>query len=558
MEDRPWFKFYDPGVPHTLAPYPDCTLLDVVGETVRQHPEQRLLIFKGASMTYGEVARLSDALAAALAAQGVHKGDRVATLLPNCPQMVIVQLAAWKLGCIVAPMNALYTERELEQTLNEVGATTVVVLTPFYNKVKSMQARTTLRRVIATNIKEYIPAHLRVLFTLLKEKKEGHRITLHAEDQWLGDLLRRYAGQAVKASISPQDPALLLFTGGTTGSAKAALGTHRSLYIAAAQLNAYASTVMKDWQDTAMVVVPMFHVYGNVCLLGTCLYGRYVMALVANPRDLDDLLDTIQHVHPAMFHAVPTLFNALLQHPRVKAGKIDFKSIKVCYSAAAPLLTETKRRFEELTGGWMLDGYALTESMMAAVICPIHAQYKPGSTGIPLPDVDVKIVDADTGDKRLSPDEVGEICLQAPQLMAGYWQHPEETQIALRDGWLYTGDLGYLDRDGYLFIIDRKKDLIKPGGFQVWPREVEEVVLTHPAVAEVSVAGVPDDYQGEAVKAWIVLRPGERVTVEEIHAFCKERLVGYKVPRYVEFRATLPKTMVGKVLRRELKAEKQQ
>jgi long-chain acyl-CoA synthetase len=221
-----------------------------------------------------------------------------------------------------------------------------------------------------------------------------------------------------------------------------------------------------------------------------------------------------------------------------------------------PLLAETKRRFEELTGGWMLDGYALTESMMAAVICPIHAPYKPGSTGIPLPDVDVKIVDADTGEKTLPPDEVGEICLQAPQLMTGYWQHPEETQIALRDGWLYTGDLGYLDRDGYLFIVDRKKDLIKPGGFQVWPREVEEIVLTRPAVAEVSVAGVPDDYQGEAVKAWVVLRPGAQATGEEIRAFCKERQVGYKVPRYVEFRAALPKTMVGKVLRRELKAEK--
>jgi long-chain acyl-CoA synthetase len=443
LEDRPWFKFYDPGVPHTLEPYPDYTLLDVVDETVRRHPEQHLLIFKGASMTYGEVARLSDALAVALAAQGVQKGDRLATLLPNCPQMVIVQLAAWRLGCIVAPINALYTERELEQSLNEVGATTVVVLTPFYYKVKSIQPRTTIRRIIATNIKEYIPAHLRVLFTLLKEKKEGHRITLQPGDHWLGDLLRRHAGQAVKTSTSPQDPALLLFTGGTTGSPKAALGTHRSLYIAAAQLHAYASTVLKDWQDTAMVVVPLFHVYGNVCLLGTCLYGRYVMAMVANPRDLDDLLDTIQHVHPAMFHAVPTLFNSLLQHPRGKAGKIDSKSIKVCYSAVAPLLAETKRRFEELTGG-----------------------------------------------------------------------------------------------------------------FQVWPREVEEVVLTHPAVAEVSVAGVPDEHQGEAVKAWIVLRPGAQVTVEEIRAFCKERLVGYKVPRFVEFRAALPKTMVGKVLRRELKAEK--
>jgi long-chain acyl-CoA synthetase len=246
------------------------------------------------------------------------------------------------------------------------------------------------------------------------------------------------------------------------------------------------------------------------------------------------------------------LFIALLNHPAVKAGKVDIKSMKICWSGAAPLMAETKHRFETLTGGWLLEAYGMTETMLAAVVCPVHGKYKEGSTGLPLPDVDVKIVDVETGECELGSGQVGEVIIQSPQIMVGYWERPTETHNMIRNGWVYTGDLGYLDEDGYLFIVDRKKDLIKPGGFQVWPREVEEVIATHPAVAEVSVAGVPDSYQGEAVKAWIVSRAGQQVTAEDIRAYCRDKLAAYKVPRSVEFRDTLPKTMVGKVLRREL------
>jgi len=231
---------------------------------------------------------------------------------------------------------------------------------------------------------------------------------------------------------------------------------------------------------------------------------------------------------------------------------VDFKSFKVCYAAAAPLLAETKRRFEALTGGSLLEAYGMTETMLAAVVCPMHGTYKEGSVGLPLPDVDVRIVDVDTGEQTLAPGQPGEITISAPQIMVGYWERPDETAAMIRDGWVYTGDLGYLDEDGYLFIVDRKKDLIKPSGFQVWPREVEEVIAAHPAVAEVSVAGVPDDYQGEAVKAWVVLRAGKQLTSDELRAYCRERLAGYKVPKTVEFRDSLPKSMVGKVLRRVL------
>lgn len=554
MEDKPWFKHYDPAMPRTLHPYPACTLLDVVKETVRERPNHTAWIFKGARVTYAEMERLSDAFGAALVAQGVQKGDRVALLIPNSPQAIIGQLGAWKAGAIVAPINPLYTERELEYSLNEIGAETIVVLTSFYAKVKAIQARTRLRRVIATNIKEYLPPALRLLFTLAKEKKEGHRIVLQPGDLWMGDLMKKHANDQPGVSVGPQDRAILLFSGGTTGTPKAALGTHQALIQVTMQMRAYARTGLNDWDDTLTLVMPLFHIYGNTAMT-TSLMARWPMAIVPNPRDIDDLLATIEKARPAMLHGVPTLFIAMLNHPKVQAGKVDMTSLKICYSAAAPLMAETKRRFEALTGGRLLDAYAMTETMLAAAVCPVNAPYKEGSVGIPLPDVEVRIVDADLGEQDLQPGEVGEIIIRAPQIMVGYWERPTETANMIRDGWVYTGDLGYMDEDGYLFIVDRKKDLIKPGGFQVWPREIEEIIASHPAVAEVSVAGVPDEYQGEVGKAWIVLRAGEQVTADQIKAYCRERLAGYKVPKHIEFRDSLPKTMVGKVLRRELVAE---
>jgi long-chain acyl-CoA synthetase len=557
--DKPWFKSYDPGLPQTLHPYPERTLLEVIAETARQRPEHTALIFKGRCLSYAELEQASDALAAALAGLGVQKGERVALVLPNSPQAVIGQVGAWKAGAIVAPLNALYTERELEYSLNEIRAETVLVMTPFYHKIKALQPWTQVRRVIATNIKEYLSPALRLLFTVAKEKKEGHRVSLEAGDYWLGDLLRQQRGTPrPPVTVSPQDPAILLFSGGTTGTPKAALGTHQALLTSALQLHAYARSVLADWDDVLTLVMPTFHVYGNMAM--NCSFvGRWPMAVVPNPRDIDDLVATIRRVRPACLHGVPTLFIALLNHPDVQSGKAGIDSMKICWSAAAPLLAETKQRFEALTGGWLLEAYAMTETMLAAACCPIHGTYKEGSVGVPLPDVDMCIVDVDRGEQELPPGQVGEVIVCAPQIMAGYWERPTETQNMIREWpqgsgrrWIYTGDLGYLDEDGYLFIVDRKKDLIKPSGFQVWPREVEEVIATHPAVAEVSVAGVPDERQGEAVKAWIVLHANHQATADEIRAYCRERLASYKVPKQVEFRDSLPKTMVGKVLRREL------
>ncbi|MDD3826756.1 MAG: AMP-binding protein [Anaerolineae bacterium] len=562
MDDKPWFKSYDPGLPHTLHPYPECTLLDTIADTVSQRPDHTALIFKGQRMSYGELERLSDTFAAALAGLGVRKGDRVAIVAPNSPQAILGQVGAWKAGAIVAPLNALYTERELEYSLNEIRAETVLVLTPFYEKIKAIQPRTQVRRIIATNIKEYLSPVLRLLFTLAKEKKEGHRVHLQPGDRWLGDLLQEYRGEVrPPVTVAPQDPAILLFSGGTTGTPKAALGTHHALVMSGMQLCAYARTVLADWDDILTLVMPLFHVYGNMAMNCSFL-ARWPMAVVPNPRDIDDLVDTIRKVRPACLHGVPTLFIALINHPDVQSGKAGIDSMKLCWSAAAPLMAETKQRFEQLTGGWLLEAYAMTETMLAAACCPVHGTFKEGSVGCPLPDVDMRIVDVDSGDRELAHGELGEIVIQAPQIMAGYWERPTETLNMVRDcpalgpgRWVYTGDLGIIDDDGYVFIVDRKKDLIKPGGFQVWPREVEEIIATHPAVAEVSVAGVPDERQGERVKAWVVLHPGHQVSVDEIRAYCRERLTPYKVPKEIEFREGLPKTMVGKVLRRELVKE---
>ncbi len=561
MEKTPWFKHYDEGVPRTLRPYPERTLLDYIADSAREHPDHPAILFKGLRVTYGQLERLSDAFAVALAGLGVKKGDRVALLLPNSPQFIIAEVGAWKAGATVFPLNPIYTESELEGPLNNCAPETIITLTLFYNRVKSIQPNTKLKRVIASNIKDFLPPILRFLFTLVKEKKEGHRIHLQPGDFWFSDLLKTTGSETKpRVSVSPDDPAIILLSGGTTGTPKGAVGTHRSLVSSGLQLGSWVKNLKSESQDIIMLPLPLFHVYANAGIQCEAFVGGNTLSLPPNPRDITDVLHAIRKDRPTFFVSVPTLFIALLNHPDVKAGKVDFKSIKLCISGAAPLMAETKKSFEELTGGRILEGYSLTEAMMACTVNPALGAKKIGSIGMPLPDVEARIVDPDSGDKILPTGEVGEILLRAPQLMQGYWQNPEETAGVLRvhgEGgpWLHTGDLGYMDEDGYIFIVDRKKDVIKPSGFQVWPREVEEVISSHPAVLEVGVAGVPDDYQGEAVKAWVVLRSGQKATIDEIRQFCRQKLAPYKVPKHIEFREGLPKSMVGKVLRRLLAQE---
>jgi long-chain acyl-CoA synthetase len=558
----PWLAHYDANVPATLAPYPDRTLVDYVAEAARTQPDKPALLFKGATTTYGELERASDACAAAFAALGITRGDRVGLLLPNCPQFFIAQFGAWKLGAIVAPLNPIYTEHELEGPIREHGIETLVTLTRFYERVKHVQPRTGLRRVIATNIKEHFPPILRLLFTLFREKREGDRIALAPGDHDFARLVRENRGRRVeRASLSPGNPAVILMSGGTTGTPKGVVGTHGAYVIAGVQIRRWNEAALGGRDDVLFLPLPMFHVYGNVGVQALAFLTGAAIALVPNPRDLPDLVATVRRVKPTFFNGVPTLYIGLLNHPDVQSGKVDFKSIRICFSGAAPLLADTKTRFEAITGGRIVEGYSLTEAMMALCVNPVKGPNKLGSVGMPLPDVTVRIFDGDQGTRELPLNEVGEVTISAPQLMVEYWNQPEETANVLRDHaeggatrrFLHTGDLGYLDEDGYLFIVDRKKDLIKTSGYQVWPRKIEEAIAAHPAVAEVGVAGIPDATKGEVVKAWVVLRQGQTVSEAELRAFCRETLAPYKVPAKVEFRAELPKTMVGKVLRRKLR-----
>ena len=553
MRAKPWIRHYDKGVPHTLHPYPEETLVDVVRRSAEEQPQHSAMYFKGVSLSYRELDRQSDALAGALLSLGLGIGDRVALIMPNSPQMIISELGIWKAGAIAVPMNPLYTVIELEHALNECGAETVIVLTPFYEKIKRVQTVSRLKRVIATTIKEYLSPINNILFTLLKEKKDGHRVKLHQGDHWMSALLAAQAGvKFLPVPIRHDDPAIFLFSGGTTGNPKCVVISHQGLVMTGMQIASWFSVILEKGKDVILLNMPLFHVYAQVGIMTAALIERYPLGLVPNPRDLDDLLHTIKTLKPAVLPGVPTLFTALINHPRVKRDSSILKSLKLSVSGAAPLMLETKRRFEELTGGRIIDAYSLTESALASVFTPILGTYKHGSVGIPVPDVEVRIVDPETGLDDLVDQEVGEIIMRAPQIMKEYWQNPMETALVLRGGWLYTGDLGYLDEDGYLFIVDRKKDVIKPGGFQVWPRDVEEAIAAHPAVLEVGVAGVPDTYQGEAVKAWVVLRPGHELTVDELREHCRQDLAAYKVPKHVEFTTVLPKSTIGKVLRRKL------
>jgi long-chain acyl-CoA synthetase len=558
----PWLAHYDRDVPATLAPYPDRTILDYVSDYARLRPHARALIFKGRTLSYGDLDAQSDAFAAALADSGVAEGDRVALLLPNCPQFVIAELAAWKLGAIVAPLNPIYTEHELEGPIREHGIETIVTLTRFYERVKRLQPRTGLRRVIATNIKEYFPPLLRLLFTIARERRERDNVTAVPPDRDFATMVEQYRGlRPDRVAITPDSPAVLLMSGGTTGTAKGVLGRHEAYVQTGLQVQAWVRSVLGTGESVIMLPLPLFHVYANVGIQGLALLTGNPISLVPNPRDIPDLLATIRQVRPAFFNGVPTLYVALLNHPDVQRGKVDFKSIRICFSGASALMADTKARFEALTGGRIVEGYSLTEAMMALCVNPVEGPNKVGSVGMPLPDVYVRIFDADEGTREMPAGEVGEICFSAAQLMTGFWNRRDETAEVLRDHieadgsrrWLHTGDLGFMDGDGYLFIVDRKKDLIKTSGYQVWPREIEETLSSHPAVSEVGVAGVPDALKGEAVYAWVVLRKGEAANEAELRAFCREKLAPYKVPVRIEFRTELPKTLVGKVLRRALR-----
>jgi long-chain acyl-CoA synthetase len=554
MSDHPWLESYDDAVPKSLN-YPEVPLFHFLEKSAEDYPERPCTIFKGAKISYREMDALTDQLAAGLASLGIKKGDRVGLFIPNTPQFVMAYFAVLKIGGVVVATNPLYSARELEHQANDSGMEVMIVMSNFYHRVKEVQANTKIRQVVVTNIKEALPPVLRFLFTLTKEKKGGFRVDLADGDVWLPDLMASFKPEDhPKVEIGPDDIGVFQYSGGTTGTPKAAIALHRNLVANTLQIKAWFHVAIPG-QEVVLMSLPLYHVYGMVAGMNLALAIGASLVMVPDARDIKDTLDNLQKYKATLFPAVPTLYNAINNWPDVAAGKYDLSSIKACISGSAPLLRETKERFEALTGGVVFEGFGMSETPTATHCNPITGENRIGSIGLPLPDVDARIISLDDEETVLPVGEIGELVVKGPQVFKGYYNMPTETNNALRNGWLFTGDIARMDEQGYFYIVDRKKEVIKPGGFQVWPREVEEVIQDHPKVMDVGVAGVPDPYRGEAVKAWVVLKPGEEMDAEDIRAWCKERLAKYKVPTEVEFRTELPKTTVGKILRRELVRE---
>jgi long-chain acyl-CoA synthetase len=561
---KPWLEFYDEGVPATID-YPPVPLDQLLARSASRHGDHTALIFGGrvgsrildSRLTYHQLDGAVSRFAAALQELGIEKGDRVALILPNCPQFVIAYYGILRAGAIAVPCNFLYTGPELQFQLSDAGAEIAVVLSAFYQKVHSIRTQTPLRHVIVTNIKEYFPPLLRLLFTLSREKKGGHRTGLECDacDFWFQSLVALAPPASPKpVQVGPDDTACLLYTGGTTGVPKSAQLLHRNLVS-----NAVAATYWSHARQAGEVTIgalPLFHSYGMTSAMNLAIAIAGTLVLIADPRDVLHIMGSITKHRATFYPGVPTSYVQINSHPQVR--QFDLSSIVVCLSGAAPLPVEVQRKFQDLTGCSLVEAYGLTETSPATHVNPLERN-KIGSIGLPWPDTDARIVDTDTGDREVPVGEIGELVIQGPQVMVGYWQQPTETANVLREHpslgpgtWLHTGDIARMDEEGYFQIVDRKKDMIICGGFNVYPRHVEEVLFKYPGVQEAAVIGIPDAHRGETVKAFVVLAEGATATEGEIIAFCREHLARYKTPTEVEFRTDLPKSAVGKVLRREL------
>src|SRR6058998_1498882 len=550
MAERPWKRHYDPGVPATLV-YPRVPLQAMLDDAAESHPSATATIFFNRKRSYKSISDAAWRFANGLRRLGIKQGDRVALVLPNTPQFVIAFYGALRAGAIVVPCNPRYTAPELQRQLADSGATAVVVLSRLYPLVKAARAGTSVEHVIVTNIKEEMPPVLRVLFTLAKEKRDGHR------QPFVGDPGAVAFSEVLSAPAEPfdggtrpDDLAVLQYTGGTTGISKGAMLSHRALVANTLQCRSWFAN-LRDGTGTAMAVMPFFHVYGLTVVMSLAVQAA--AAMVLEPQfELEHVLKDVQRYRPKLFPGAPIIYNAINNSPL--AQKYDLRSIEACVSGSAPLLVETHRRFVELTGASLVEGYGLTEAAPVTHCNPIFGKgkQKVGTVGVPFPDVESKIVDLETGTREVGLGESGELLLRGPQLMDGYYNNPEETAQTIRDGWLHTGDIATVDADGYVAIVDRKKEMIIVSGFNVYPREVEEALAMHPAVLDSAAIGVPHPIKGEEVKAFVVLKPGAKATAEDIIAHCRTQLAPFKVPKDIEFRESLPKSLIGKTLRRQL------
>ena len=566
--ERPWTKNYDVGLPTSLE-FPEVPLHQFLKDTRNRIPHRVALITPAElpvigrvsrSVTYEELDRASDALAAALVDLGLKKSDRVAIVMPNSVAFVISFYAILKAGGVVAATNPTYPADKMAHQINDCDAEFVLTMTLFYDLAKRVRPKTKVKTIIVANIKEYLSSLAKFLFTIAKEKKEGHFVAeLEAGDYWFQDLLQKYDGKRANVAVQPDDLAIFQYTGGTTGVPKAAMSKHRAVVANMLQTEGFLDLFDMPVEDHIFLgAIPFFHVYGLVTVVSTSVYRGCKVILVPNPRDIDDVLGNVETFSTTLFPGVPALYNAINNHPKVKAGEINLSSLRLCLSGSAPLPEATKAEFERLTGGTVREGFGMSEAPTATHVNPIYKENRPGSIGLPLPEMDMRIVSLEDDETDVPVGEIGELVMAGPNVMVGYHGMLEETQNVLRekDGkrWLYTGDIARMDEDGYFYIVDRKKDMALIGGYNVYPTAVENAIASHSSVLEVGVAAIPHPERPgqEALKAWVVIKPDHSLNEEEIINFLGEKLAPYEIPRRIAFIDELPKSAVGKILRREL------
>ncbi len=554
MEQRVWHQFYDSSVPPSLK-YEALTLPDNLARSAAAYPDHVAMAFMGTRLTYRQLKDEVDRLATALAALGVARGTRVAIQLPNLPQTVIGYYATLALGGHVVMTNPLLVEREIEHQWSDADCRVAIVADYLFDqRVRHIKNRLPVKQYVVASIPEYLRFPLKQLAPLKLRRMKPPTIAGVAETadvHLFRKLVRATVPQPPRVEIAMDDVAALQYTGGTTGVSKGAILTHRNLSANLQQIFAWLHTT--HGTETFLTALPLFHVLGATVCMHFPVAAAAKMVLVANPRDIPAVLDAVIKERVTIFIGVPGMFAAIANTPGIE--RRDISCVKSCFSGSAPLPVAVLERFEKLTGSRILEGFGLTETSPVSHVNPLEGVRKVGSIGIPFPDTDCKVVDLETGTREMPTGEPGELLIKGPQVMAGYWNMPEETANVLKDGWLHTGDIATIDKDGYHFIVGRKKDMILCSGYNVYPDEVDDVLMRHPAVLEAATIGVPDERRGEMVKSFVVLRPGETVTTEQVIAYCRTNLAAYKVPRAVEFRASLPKSGMLKILRRELREQ---
>lgn len=542
---RPWLSRYDPGVPETIA-YPDFPVHHFLADAAIKFPYQTCVQWKDFSLSYLEVYQSSTRLAAYLQTGGLSKGQRVGIILPNVPQFLIAFFAILQAGGVVVAINPQYRDNEIGAIIDDSDVDWLISLEEYKDRIEKVLASHRDWRIICVDIN-----NVDDFKKSLEVKPSIRTIDDHSRYASFTEIMEGFSSHDLKKEIlKSDDPAIFQYSGGTTGLPKAAIGLHRNLVANTIQFRSWLKE-MKDGEEVVLAALPLYHVYGMVLAmnLGIAMGAKIIMP--ANPRDLDEVLRLIEDQKVTFFPGVPNIYAAINEHPKAINDDLKLDSIKACISGSAPLPKETKLEFERLTGGKLLEGYGLSEAPTATHCNPMLGQNKTGSIGLPLPDVECRIVDLAKGENQ-AIGESGELLIKGPQVMLGYHKNPEETRKTIINGWLHTGDIAYMDDEGYFFLVDRKKDLIKIGGFQVWPHEIEEILLKHPDIQDAGIAGILDEAQFEMIKAWVVPKPGKVLEPALILEWCGKYLTGYKVPKEIEFCVQLPRTAIGKLLRREL------